>query len=130
MSAGYVRKLSRVWLREKAVVNFYDTVNVDHNPTDMVWVTAQFFANQKEGLIGCDGYTEIGIIDLIFMAKAGIGDDLIVSSAEQTVVGFMQSSDPAKKLTLTGYEEVREMSNGDAPHWYRIGVGVNYSYSM
>jgi hypothetical protein len=121
--------MTRGWLATVATVPFHDTVNRDQNPASVVWVTAEFFATSKEGMIGCAGYIETGVIDLVFMGTSGIGDTEVLAAAEGTIAAFMAMEDAAHKLTLVDYEPVREVSGGDADRWYRLGIGVTYSFS-
>ena len=43
MSSKYVRDKFRSWLNDGLVDSpYYDTINQDQNPTDDIWVTAEF----------------------------------------------------------------------------------------
>jgi hypothetical protein len=129
MSARYVRTLTRQWLGALPQLNYYDTINRSQKPVDLIWVTAEFFADDKTGVMGCDGYTERGVIDLIFMASPGLGDDPLLSALEPAVAAFMANVDPTGHLTLESSEPLREMSSGDADAHYRLGVGVRYAFA-
>lgn len=130
MSSLYVRSLVRQWLLTYPQVPFYDSINYVPTPEDNVWLTVEFFADAKEGTMGCDGYRETGLVDLIFASQPGIGDVPLLTLLEPAVAFFEDQKDPSNRLTLTESEPVRDVSGGTADRTYRMAVGVNYSYSV
>ena len=80
--------------------------------------------------MGCKGYRETGVIDLIFSSQAGLGDEPLLTLLEPAIVAFMANVDPTAAFTLTESEPVRDVSGGSADRHYRLAVGVQYSYSV
>ena len=78
MSALYVRQTVREWLaRPELTVPFYDTVNVEQNPSDEVWSTASFDASFRERLTFCeDSWIEEGDINVVY-PSAGSWDAVV-----------------------------------------------------
>lgn len=130
MASLYVRELTRQWLSSLPTLRFYDTINRDIDVPDRIWVTTEFYASSKSGLMGCKGYMEDGVIDLMFMSKPGLGDQPLLTALEPAVAAFMTNKDPAGALTLRESEPIREVSSGDGDPLYRLGVGVPYAYSF
>lgn len=131
MSSSYVRSKARQWCGEVATstaVPFYDTVNVSVNPSDDVWFTAEFVAEMHEGTFCRPDFVETGFINVIFIARPGIGDAAAVAAVETVIPALMLKSD--SKLTLINFEPVDEDSLGSADKDYRMSVAVNYRLSL
>ena len=131
MSAGAVRSQIRTWAAEVATstgVPFYDTVNVEVNPTENVWWTVEFNAEFHEGTFCEPGYIEQGFIDCIVIAQPGRGDTAAIAALEQIVPTLMAKT--GSKVELVSYEPIGEMTNGSADQTYRVRSIINYAYSL
>ena len=130
MTAKYVRDKMRAWADAITEAKFYDTINQDQNPSDAVWFTMEFFALEHTGKTFCGlDYTETGSIDLVFCARPGAGDGEILTALEPAVTAFVANHDPAGKLQIESFEPVEEYSSGTADSFYRLVVGINYSFA-
>lgn len=131
MSSSYVRSKIRQWCGEvatAAAVPFYDTVNVNVRPSDAVWFTVSFVAEMHEGTFCAPNFIEHGFINVVFIARPGIGDTAAIEAVEDVIPALMAKSD--SKLTLINFEPVDEDSLGSADKDYRMSVAVNYRLSL
>lgn len=131
MSALYVRNLVRTWAGSINPPRFYDTINLEQNPKEDIWWTVRFFAQAHENKAYCrpEGYTERGEFDLIFCARPGIGDNPLLFVMEPALADFFEKVDANGFMVLETWTPVGEYSVGDADPWYRLGVGVSYTYA-
>ena len=61
MSSLYVRQKVEGWLNDAAMTTpFYPTINEEQDPTDPIWVTADFDSAYREVLAFCDGEVKEG----------------------------------------------------------------------
>ena len=128
MSSLYVRNLVRGWAKALPTP-FYETVNLEQNPKDDVWLGIEFNLEFAEKTTYCDDWREEGTIELIISSKAGIGDNRALTQAEAIRTAFFSNTDPANKLVLEFAQPPQEFSGGAAnERWYEIVVSVNYSY--
>jgi hypothetical protein len=131
MSSSYVRQKVRKWCAEVSAVTgipFYDTVNVSVTPSDPVWFTAIFVSEMHEGNFCKPQFIEHGFINLIFIARPGVGDKACLDAVEGIVPLLFEHGD--KNLTLINYEPVEEDSGGLADKDYRMSVAMNYRLSL
>lgn len=130
MSSIRVRNLVRAWLSDAAMTTpFYDTVNIDQNPMDDIWVTADFDSLFRERLTFCESsWQEEGDITLVYTGQPGIGDGPLMSQAETDVKTLMSFRDSSEKLTLTSVDGPNEFSAGSANQGYQIEFVVTYTF--
>ena len=131
MSVSYVRNLVRQWCNEAAAsegVPFYDTINRNVKPAGPVWFTVEFVAEATEGTFCTPDLRENGFVDLVVIARPGIGDSAALGALESLVPTLMAKADPNGQLTLDSYDPVQEDSAGTADSDYRMSVVLNYSF--
>jgi hypothetical protein len=128
MSALYVRDMVRKWLSDTSLeVPFYDTVNVEQNPTDRNWMTAEFQSTLRDKISFCE-WREEGEILVIFTGAPGVGDGELLSAAEKDIKTFMAFRDLTRQLTITGIQAISEYSGGSANSGYQVEVTIEYTY--
>jgi len=128
MSALYVRNMVKSWLGDRTLdIPFYDTVNLEQNPNDRNWVTADFESTLRDKISFCE-WREEGEILLIFTGAAGVGDSDLLEAVEKDVKIFMAFRDLTRQLTITGIQGISEYSGGSANSGYQVEVTVEYSY--
>ena len=133
MSASYVRQKFRDWAQLTSAtvgVQYYDTVNVEVEPTDSVWWTAEFIAEQNEGTYCQKGFLETGFIRIVVCSQAGIGDTGGIDAIEKIVPDMMAHVDPTQRLVLSRYEPLNEDTGGSADRNYRVSVVIDYAHSL
>ena len=83
MSSSYVRTLFRSWLGDSNIQSpYYDTINMEQNPSEDTWVTAEFDVTFREKKTFCEGsWEEEGEVSLMFNGRAGVGDGELLSIA-------------------------------------------------
>lgn len=131
MSSSSVRSKVRQWCGEVAAatsVPFYDTVNVNVMPSSDVWFTVAFVAEMHEGTYCAPNFIEMGFINVVIVARPGIGDSAAIAAVEAVIPALMAKSD--SKLTLINFEPLDEDSLGSADKDYRVSVAVNYRLSL
>jgi hypothetical protein len=99
MSSRAVRQFARTVLGT-LTSPYFDTINVEQNPTDNVWVTAEFAALGSVKETYCEAWVEEGDIVLTFFGRPGIGDDALLQQAEADAARFYAGVDPAGKVVL------------------------------
>jgi hypothetical protein len=108
---------------------FYDTINFEVDPSDPIWWSVAFYSREHNNKTFCKkGYAEAGDIDLIFSGQPGVGDEPLLTVLEPAVGQFLQNTDPTGSFVIEGFDPVSEMVQGTADRWYRLIVGVRYSY--
>ena len=130
MSSLYVRQQVETWLQDAAMTTpYYPTINEDQNPTDAMWVTADFDANFREVLAFCDGEVrEEGDIELVYQGPPGTGYTALITAIEADMKTLMAQRDASGKLVLTNRSAPFEYSNGDADLNYELAITIEYSY--
>jgi hypothetical protein len=130
MSRKYVRDTVRNWIAAlpSPASPFYETINVDENPTDLLWYTVDFQSEFTSTSTYCDQKEEQGVIDFVFSGAPGVGDSAVISAAESVVDAFMKNKDPTGKLSLQNVLAPDEFSGGTANKYYQVIVGVEYLY--
>ena len=117
MSSLYVRQKVREWAELSTVgVPYYDTINVEENPSDNIWFTAEF---EPE-------YTEEGLITFVFESSAGTGDEALLTAAENAVATILEQNDPSQDLVLEMAYAPDEYTGGTADTGYRVSISVEY----
>lgn len=99
MSSHYVRTTVKNWVKG-GTVPFYDTVNVEQNPTDPIWLTLDWGIPFRTVDTFCRETTEEGTIAFVFFGNAGIGDDDLLAAAETFMDAVMLKSDTSGRLVL------------------------------
>lgn len=131
MSSSYVRTKVRTWCNEVSVatgVPFHDTVNVNASPSADVWFTVEFISESHEGIVGQPQFIENGFVNVVFVARPGIGDSACVAAVESVIPALFAKTDA--QLMLNSYEPVSEDSDGTADKDYRMSVAVNYRLAL
>lgn len=131
MSALYVRTKMREWLNDESIQTpFYDTVNLEQNPQDDIWMTADFEVTFRERQTFCEGsWVEEGDVGLTFTGLAGVGDGALLAAAELDVKQLLTFRDASGQLVITGVGGVNEVSGGSANIGYQIEYLFEYKYS-
>ena len=130
MSASAVRSQFRTWAGETSATtgfNFYDTINQEQNPTDNIWWTCEFVAEEFDGTFCAPDYIESGYIPVVVFAQPGIGDTAAIAAMEQIIPDLLGKT--SVNLNLENYEPLQEDSQGSADRSYRVVVNLNYKYS-
>ena len=130
MSALYVRQTVREWLaRPEINVPFYDTVNLDQNPSEEIWATATFDASFRERLTFCeDSWIEEGDINVVYTGLPGVGDAVVLAAAQVDMLTLMSIRDPNNKIRLTAVDPPREASAGSVNQGYQVSYLIEYEY--
>lgn len=128
MSALYVRDMVRSWLKDESLeVPFYDTVNLEQNPSDVNWATAEFESTLRDKISFCE-WVEEGEVLVIFTGAAGVGDSDLLKAVEKDMKTFMAFRDLTRQLTITGIQAISEYSGGSANAGYQVEVTIEYKY--
>ena len=132
MSALYVRNTFRAWAAQVATatgVPYYDTINLEQNPTDAVFFTLEFVAEFFSNQTFCKSEeTEDGFVRIVVLAQPGTGDTAAITALEAIGTDFATKTDP--QVTIEGFEPLQEMTAGSADQNYRVGVVIDYSYEV
>lgn len=127
MSSLYVRQKVREWAVLPSVgVTYYDTINVDENPADATWFTAEFEGEYTEQTTYCGENVEEGLITFVFQTTAGIGDEALLSLAESAVANILEQNDSSGNLVLRLAYAPTEYTGGTADVGYRVAISVEY----
>ena len=131
MSSSYVRETVRAWLSDSSMsVPFYNTVNTDQNPTEDIWVTADFDSIFRERSTFCAGsWVEEGDVTLVYTGLPGVGDGPLLAAAEADVILLMAMRDPSERLSLTSVSAANEYSGGSANQGYQVEFTVDYTFT-
>jgi hypothetical protein len=127
MSSKYVRDLVRGWAAGSPTP-YYDTINLDNDPADVLWFTIMFEVEESSKTTFCGDTEEAGVIELVFCGRAGVGDANALAAAEAEGVRLMALADPGARLTLRRAMPPEEHSAGDGDPFYRVVVGLEYDY--
>ena len=130
MSSLYVRDLFRTWLQDPLVqVPYYDTVNLEVNPPEETWVTADFETTFRERVTFCENHwKEEGEVLLVFTGAPGIGDGHLLAAAEKDIKTLLAFRDPTRQMLVTGVGGVSEYSSGSANMGYQVEYTLEYEY--
>lgn len=127
MSSVYVREKVREWAQLSSItVPYYDTINVEESPTDNIWFTAEFETEYSEKITFCGQTAEEGLINFVFETNAGVGDEVLITTAENTVATILEQNDPTSDLTLELAYAPEEYTGGSADSGYRVSISVEY----
>lgn len=130
MSALYVRNKFRQWGNEVATSTgtpYYDTVNLEQNPTEAVWFTLEFVAEfYSNGTFCKSEETEDGFVRAVVFASPGTGDTAAITALEAIGTDFATKTDA--QVTIESFEPLQEMTAGSADQNYRVGVVMDYTY--
>lgn len=134
MSASHVRNTTRNWAQAISAIagnpQYYDTINVEVDPSDAVWWTMEYQAEFFQGTFCARNYLENGFIRLIVFAQPGTGDTACVAGLETIVPQMLAQIDPTQRLVIETYEPAQEASGGSADSTYRLSVLLNYKLSL
>ena len=134
MSSRAVRTQIRSLLAAPAVTvlcPFYETINVEQNPTDAVWFTVAFDFLYSDKLSFCQDFAENGSIELVFESLPGTGDDAVLQAAEGVTAELKKFVDSTGKLTLTSFSAPDEYSLGASDDGaYRVVVFIDYVFTI
>ena len=124
MSSLYVRQKVKQWV-EALSIPFYDTSNVEQNPTDAVWCTIDWEPAGHEKLTYCGHLRESGSFSVVFLTPAGGGDEALLLVAEPLMDLFMANTDSRLCLLLRDPPEDELRTGNDAP-LYAAAFRVEY----
>ncbi len=133
MSSSYVRTQFRAFAQITSAATtfqFYDMINVNVDPRDDVWWTAEYISESHEGTFCDRGYIERGFIRLVVFANAGLGDLPAIHALELIVPSMLAHIDPTRRLVLEKASPIQEDSGGSARKQYAVSVNIDYSHSM
>lgn len=128
MSSLYVRQKVRQWAAAAAALEglpFYDTVNREQDPGDPMWATAEFLSASNAASTYCAD-EETGTVDLLFMARGGGGDEVLLAAAETAMAVFMTNTDTKLVLDRNGPPE--DFPAGGGVPWFVVLFPVSYTY--
>ena len=130
MSSKYVRDKFRSWLNDGLVDSpYYDTINQDQNPTDDIWVTAEFEVSFREKRTFCEGsWEEEGEVSLMFNGIAGVGDGALLAASEKDIKTLLAFRDETAQLVIDRVGGVNEFSRGTANMGYQLEYVIEYTY--
>lgn len=130
MSSSYVRTLFRSWLGDSSIQSpYYDTINLDQNPSEDTWMTAEFDVSFREKKTFCEGsWEEEGEVSLMFNGRAGVGDGELLSIAEKDVRTLLSFRDATGQVVVTRVSGVNEFSSGTANMGYQLEYLIEYTY--
>ena len=130
MSSKYVRDKFRSWLNDGLVDSpYYDTINQDQNPTDDIWVTAEFEVSFREKRTFCEGsWEEEGEVSLMFNGIAGVGDGALLAASEKDIKTLLSFRDETAQLVIDRVGGVNEFSRGTANMGYQLEYVIEYTY--
>ena len=130
MSSKYVRDKFRSWLNDGLVDSpYYDTINQEQNPTDDIWVTAEFEVSFREKRTFCEGsWEEEGEVSLMFNGLAGVGDGALLAASEKDIKTLLSFRDDTAQLTIDRVGGVNEFSRGTANMGYQLEYIIEYTY--
>lgn len=109
MSSRVVRNLARNWVGTLSTP-YFDTINMEQNPSVEFWCTLSFISYGFSKLSYCSQWQEDGEIELIFFGPAGTGDGLL-TRAEADAALFFNNADPSGRVVLTGRSAPEELSS-------------------
>lgn len=127
MSAKYVMDLAKHWA-ESLTLPFFDTINVEQNPADTMWVTLEFDYATSEELTFCGNQLHIGTFTLVFFGVAGAGYETLLEAAETDGAVFYLNEDPTHKLVMTGIDPPEEFESSGHVPLFGVAISVNYEY--
>lgn len=130
MSASYVRTTVRGWAATAATtvsVPFYDTINFEQDPKDVLWWTVEFDVSFSEKLTFCNDWSEEGSIEVLVMARPGAKDTDAIDAAERIRDELLKQKDPTGRLVLAAVASPSEFSGGSGEsRWYQVLVSIPY----
>lgn len=128
MSEGYKRDLVRTWCH-RAPMQFVETINEAPPPALAApWFTIEFAPETTEAVTFAGGVLERGVLQVIFAGPPGAGDALL-SQAQEVVDSLMGEIDPDAALVLELANPPFEATAGGADHFYRVMVGIDYTFA-
>lgn len=127
MSSRAVRQMVRTWLGTMSVP-FHDTINLEQNPSDPVWLSVEFDAYGYDKDTYCEKFTERGQITLVWMGQSGVGDDALLQTAEADAAAFYANTDPTGKLVLTGRSASDSYIGSDTPY-FEVAIYFDYEFT-
>jgi hypothetical protein len=130
MSSLYVRNKFRSWLNDATIDSpYYDTINTEQNPSDAIWVTAEFEVNFREKRTFCEGsWEEEGEVVLVFSGTAGVGDGALLAASEKDIKTLLAFRDDTGQLAIDRVGGVSEFSRGSANMSYQLEYIIEYTY--
>lgn len=130
MSSSYVREMFRTWLSDASIQSpYYDTINLEQNPAEDTWVTAEFDVTFRERKTFCEGsWEEEGEVQLMFNGRAGVGDGELLTISEADIKTLLSFRDATGQLVVTGVSGVNEYSGGSANMGYQLEYLIEYTF--
>lgn len=129
MSSLYVRQLFEGWLQDPAMtVPYYPTVNMEQNPIDDLWMTAEFGSSYRDVVTVCSNQEiEEGEVEVLFFGLPGQGYTAVLTALETNIGILMSRTDPNNKLTILRRSGPVEYTRGDAENFYIASCFIDYN---
>ena len=106
---------------------YYDTINVEEQSLQKIYGLPQSFETEySEKITFCGQTAEEGLINFVFETNAGVGDEALITTAENTVATILEQNDPTSDLTLELAYAPEEYTGGSADSGYRVSISVEY----
>ena len=131
MSALYVRDTLRGWLSDRSLgwaMPFYDSINIDVNPTDDLWSTLLFITSTAQVVTYCGFVEERGQFDFLGLGKPGAGDSALVAACEHDAAILQQLHDTRGQLTLVSAGPLEDFLQAGNVPWYSVSSTFQYLY--
>lgn len=125
MASHLVRTTVKAWLNA-GTVPFYDSVNVEINPADDIWVTVDWVYGSREALSYCGEMLESGTFNVVFFGRPGIGEDVLLTAAEAEMAVLMTRIDTSGRVVLLSHDAPSDFRQEEH---YCIEFMVNYEFS-
>lgn len=125
MSSLYVRSKTELWTKADTSINFYPTVNVNQEPADDIWLTANYEAFDTLKETYCMDMLENGEINLLFFGRAGIGYNALFAAAETYAKTFFANTDTSGRLVLVLKNAPIDFAGRNNP-WFIVEIAIEY----
>jgi hypothetical protein len=104
---------------------FYNTVNMEQDPTDNMWATVEYNIPIKNTATFCGDTIEEGNFTVAFFGQPGIGDDVLLTAAEADMKFLYRQMDVSGVLTLTNISAPMDFRQGE---WFVVEFMVDYEF--
>ena len=124
MASLYVRTKVRDWLN-MGTVKHYDSTNLEINPSESMWLTAEWMYANRVADDYCGNHLEDGTFTVAFFGRPGIGDGELLASAEADMELLMERVDTSGRLVLLDYSPPIDFRENE---FYVAEFMVNYEF--
>lgn len=110
-------------------IPFYDTINASNDPTDPIWVTAEFFTDFTDYMCISNRQKRIeyGTVDILVFGLAGNGYTAVSRLADSIEDHFL-SGKLTNETSIIGTSGASEFTNGSADNYYALALSLNYEH--